>query len=162
MWRSCKNTFNSTIAYAFKLIGGAILWCFKEQNLISLSSIESEHKTLSFGAQEDVWLWQLLHKINPVTVTMTPTLLYCEDIKLTSTLPTPNSLSDFTLVHCDNESAMKLAKNPIFHSKSRHIGIQRHFIREWVALKEIKVRFLSTKLQLANMFIKVLPRLKLN
>lgn len=117
---------------------------------------------MSFGAQEAVWLRQLLHEINPVTVTPRPTPLSCKDIKITFALPTLNSLTDSTIVRCDNESGIKLAKNPIFHARSKHIGIQHHFIRERVALKEIEVRFLSTKLQPADMLNKTLPRLNFN
>lgn len=59
---------------------------------------------------------------------MTPTNLSCKDIKITSALPTPNSLTKSTIIQCDNESAIKLAKNPVFHARSKHIGIQHHFL----------------------------------
>lgn len=69
---------------------------------------------MSFGAQEAVWLCQLLHEINPVTIAMTSTPLYYKDIKITSTLPTSSSLTECTIVHYDNEIAIKLAKIQYF------------------------------------------------
>lgn len=113
-WGSCQDTFKSTGAYVLTLAGGAVSWCSKKQNLISLSSTESEYKALSFGAHEVVWLRQLLHEINPAIVTLRPTPFSCKDIKITYALPTPNSLTDSTIVDCDNNSAINLLRIQFF------------------------------------------------
>jgi hypothetical protein len=84
IWGSCQDTFRSTGAYLFTLAGGAVSWCSKKQNLVSLSSTESEYKALSFGAQEAIWLRQLLKETNPTS--MLPTPLSCKDLKATSAL----------------------------------------------------------------------------
>ena len=58
---------------------------------------------------------------------------------------------------CDNLGATYLSANPIFHARINHIEIDFHFVRERVANKQLDIRFISTKDQLANGFTKALP-----
>ena len=51
-----------------------------------------------------------------------------------------------TLLLLDNQSAIKLAKNPVFHKRSKHIAIKYHFIREKVENKEFNFEFVRTLL----------------
>ena len=57
---------------------------------------------------------------------------------------------------CDNESAIKLANNPVNHSQTKHIDIRHHFLRDHEAKGGIALRHVSTKKQLADIFIKPL------
>ena len=57
---------------------------------------------------------------------------------------------------CDNESTVKLANNPVQHSRTKHIDIRHHFIRDHVAKGEILLRNVGTKEQLADIFTKPL------
>ena len=57
---------------------------------------------------------------------------------------------------CDNESAIKIAYNPMQHTKTKHIEIRHHFIREHVARGDIDLSYVNTKDQLANIFTKPL------
>ena len=52
---------------------------------------------------------------------------------------------------CDNESAIKLANNPISHSRTKHIDIQHHFLRDHKTKEDIVLRHVSTKKQLADL-----------
>jgi hypothetical protein len=61
-------------------------------------------------------------------------------------------------IYCDNTSAINISKNPMMHSKTKNIPIKYHFIREHVAEKNIKVEYVGTKKQVANIFTKPLPR----
>jgi len=63
---------------------------------------------------------------------------------------------------CDNTSAIKLTKNPIQHSKTKHIDIRHHFIRDHVQKGDCKITFVKTKIQLAYFFIKPLDRYRFN
>jgi hypothetical protein len=57
---------------------------------------------------------------------------------------------------CDNKSAIKLANNPISHSRTKHIDIQHHFLRDHEAKGNIQIRHVSTEKQLADIFTKPL------
>jgi hypothetical protein len=61
-------------------------------------------------------------------------------------------------IYCDNTSAISVSKNPIMHSKMKHIPIKYHFLREQVAEKNMRVEYVGTKEQVAYIFTKPLPR----
>jgi hypothetical protein len=56
------------------------------------------------------------------------------------------------LMHCDNQSAIKLAKNPVFHARTKHIEVHHHFVRERVLGGEISLDYILTDQQLADIF----------
>jgi len=60
----------------------------------------------------------------------------------------------------DNQGSMALAKNPEFHSRTKHISIQQHFIREKVENEEVQLQYLPTGDMLADLLTKALPREK--
>lgn len=62
---------------------------------------------------------------------------------------------------CDNLGATFLASKPVFHSRMKHIEIDFHFAREHVASKDLSIRFVCSKDQLANLFTKGLPTARL-
>ena len=64
-----------------------------------------------------------------------------------------------TLLHCDNESSIKIARNPVFHSKTKHIIVHYHFIQEKLESGEIRITYISTREQVADLFTKPLGRL---
>jgi hypothetical protein len=65
---------------------------------------------------------------------------------------------DPILIFCDNTSAISISKNPVMHSKMKHIPIKFHFLWEQVAEKNIRVEYVGTKEQIADIFTKLLPR----
>ena len=76
------------------------------------------------------------------------------------------TLSDFGCEYkkipllCDNESAIKLANNPIQHSRTNHIDIRQHFVRDHEAKGDIALSHVSTDKQLADIFTKPLDEQK--
>ena len=62
------------------------------------------------------------------------------------------------LIFCDNNSAISLSKNSVFHQKSKHIDTRFHFIRELVKGGDISLKFCGSKEQLADIFTKPLGR----
>jgi hypothetical protein len=58
------------------------------------------------------------------------------------------------MLWCDNSSALALASNLVFHARTKHIEVDFHFVREKVTNKDIKLRYLSTLDQIANIFTK--------
>jgi hypothetical protein len=61
-------------------------------------------------------------------------------------------------IYCDNTSAIIISKNPVMHSKKKHIPIKYHFLQEQVAENNIRVEYVGTKEQVADIFTKPLPR----
>jgi hypothetical protein len=93
----------STSWYVFTLAGGAISWMSKLQNIVSLSTTEEEYVAASHACKEAVWLKVLFGEFG--------------------------RMQDKVKLHCDSQSAIHLAKNPTYHSKTKHIPIKYHFVR---------------------------------
>jgi hypothetical protein len=65
---------------------------------------------------------------------------------------------DLIPIYCDNTSTISISKNPMMHSKMKQIPIKYYFLREQVAEKKIRVEYVGTKEQVADIFTKPLPR----
>ena len=102
----------------------------KKQNSVSLSTTEAEYITAGSCCAQLLWTRKLLH-----------------DYGITQ---------DTMCVFCDNTSAINLLKNPIQHSKSKHIEIRYHFIRDLVEEKIVCLEFINTNNQKADIFTKPL------
>ena len=61
-------------------------------------------------------------------------------------------------IFCDNTSVIIISKNPVMHSKTKHIPIKYHFLREQVLSKVIKLEYVGTKDQIVDIFTKPLPK----
>ena len=73
-----------------------------------------------------------------------------EDIQVKYDEPTP--------ILCDNTNAINISKNPMMHSKTKHIPIKFHFLRELVTKKNIKLEYVETKEHIVDIFTKPIPR----
>ena len=65
---------------------------------------------------------------------------------------------DHIPIQCDNKSAINLSKNPVLHSKTKHIEIRHHFLRDHVQKGDCVLEFVDTKNKLADIFTKPLPK----
>ncbi|KAL0448174.1 UNVERIFIED_CONTAM: Retrovirus-related Pol polyprotein from transposon TNT 1-94 [Sesamum latifolium] len=97
---------------------------------------EAENRAAAMVAQEITWLVQLLKKLHQ---------------------PTEYGLP----LYCDNLSAIRLVENPVFHVKTKHVEVHYHFIREKVLQEEIKLKYVGTERQVADLFTKGLGDNKL-
>ena len=61
-------------------------------------------------------------------------------------------------LYCDNTSAINISKNPLIHTKTKHIAIKYHYVRELVQDKEVKMEYINTKEKIADIFTKELPK----
>ena len=61
-------------------------------------------------------------------------------------------------IHCDNTSAISVSKNPLFHSKTKHIPIEYHFLREQVTNQIVQLHYIPTIEQIADIFTKPLAK----
>lgn len=95
----------STSGFLFLLHGGPVAWSSRRQSCVALSTTEAEFIAACEATKEGVWLQRLLKEITPGPVGPMPLL-------------------------CDNQSAIQLIKNPVFHQRTKHIDVRYNFIRE--------------------------------
>ena len=62
------------------------------------------------------------------------------------------------ILYCDNTSAINISKNPMMHAKTKHIAIKYHYVRELVEDKQVKMEYINSKEQIADIFTKPLPK----
>ena len=154
-WGSCTRTRRSMGAYVFMLAGGSITWQCKRQLIVSRSSTKSEYRALSDGTQEVVWLHRLLAELLYPCVQALPLVQSNLHTNPDSSITQPS-----INIYCDNQGAIKLSHNPIFHARTKHIEIHYHFIRERVLGGEIRLHYIHTNLQPADALTKPLGRVK--
>ena len=107
-----------------------VCWSSKKQNCVSLSTAEAEYIAAGSCCAQLLWMKQTL-KDYGVNVKNVP-------------------------LFCDNESAIKIAHNPVQHSKTKHIQIRHHFLRDHVLKGDISIEHVKTEEQLADIFTKPL------
>jgi hypothetical protein len=95
----------------FHLFGGEISGMRKRQVVVALSTTEVEYMATTHASKEIVWLQRL-----------------CSSIGL---------VQQAVRLDCDSQSAIFLAKNPVYHSKTKHIDVQYHFVRDMVEEKVV-------------------------
>jgi kynurenine formamidase len=71
-------------------------------------------------------------------------------------------VSNSVLVNVDNQGAIQLVKNPMFHKRSKHIDIKYHFIRSELELGTINVEYVASEDNLADIFTKPVGKTKLD
>lgn len=115
------------------LSNGPIAWEAKKQKSVALFTMEAEYMALSEVAKESIYMRRLLKHMGH------------DDL-----------VSGATIVHCDNQSAIQLSKNCVFHGKSKHITIRYHFSRKASERGEIKIVYLNTERMKADILTKAL------
>ncbi|GKB26996.1 retrovirus-related pol polyprotein from transposon TNT 1-94 [Tanacetum coccineum] len=114
----------STSGYVFKFISGAISWSSKKQPVVSLSTTEAEFIAAVACACQSKWMMRVLERLG------------VNQQKCT--------------IFCDNNSTIKLSKNPIMHGRRKHIHIRYHFLRDLVKDNVIGMEYCGTEHQLAD------------
>jgi hypothetical protein len=112
-----------------------ICWSSKKQQSFAQSSAEAEYVSAALAISQAIWLRKILEDIG-------------------------EKQKNVVHLHCDNKSAIAMAKNPIYHSKTRHIAIKHHFIRKAIEEGEVELKFWRTEKQVADIFTKALPKEK--
>jgi hypothetical protein len=104
-WGTGVDDRHSVSGYLFQINGRLVSWSLKKQHVVTLSSTEAEYITLTHALKEAVWLHLLLGEI------------YNDEL-----------LNQAVTVFLDNKSAISMVKNNVFHSRTKHITIQYHYI----------------------------------
>jgi hypothetical protein len=126
----------STSGMVFYLGCNPISWCSQKQKVVALSSCEAEYIAASSAACQGLWLGRLLTD-----------LMMKKEVEP-------------VVLRIDNQSAIALCKNPVFHERTKHIEIRYHFIRDCVEAGSIDVQYVCTNEQLADILTKALSRPK--
>jgi hypothetical protein len=129
------DTMRSTSGYVFLLGGGAVSWSSKRQGMVTLSSTEAEYVAATHASKEALWLKRFLVELGWT--------------------------QDAVRVYCDNQSALRLMRNPQYHARTKHISVQFHFLRELIEGGELDFGFVGTNLQCADFLTKGVSREKL-
>ena len=117
--------------YIFNIGCGAVCWSSKKQETVALSSAEAKYVATASTTCQAVWMRRILEDLH-------------------------QSQSSATELFCDNKASILMAKNPVFHGRTKHIEIKHHFIREAIANGIIELKHGSTIDQVADGFTKAL------
>ncbi|GJX56609.1 retrovirus-related pol polyprotein from transposon TNT 1-94 [Tanacetum coccineum] len=128
----CKDDCKITSGGLQFLDEKLVSWSSKKQDCITMSTAEAEYVSLSAWCAQVIWMrTQLLdygYKYNRI------------------------------LMYCDSKSAIAISCNPVQHSKTKHIDIRYHFIKEHIEKGTVELYFFGTEYQLADLFTKALPK----
>jgi hypothetical protein len=130
-WAGDPTDRKSTTGFCIFLGDSLISWKSKKQDIVSRSSTEAEYRAMASTTTEIVWLRWLL-----------------SDMGIPLSEPTP--------MYCDNKSAIQIAHNSVFHERTKHIEIDCHFTRHHLQQRAITLSFVSSSLQIADLFTKTL------
>ncbi|GKD28902.1 putative RNA-directed DNA polymerase [Tanacetum coccineum] len=130
-WAGDKNNRRSTSGY-FTLVGGNLVtWRSKKQKVVALSSAEAKFCGITRGIAKVLWVRKLLAEIG---------------------YPPQES----SKVLSNNKTAIQISENPVQHDQTKHIEVDRHFIKEKLEAKIITLLFVRSEDQLANILIKAI------
>lgn len=132
-WAGCTSDRKSTSGYCSFVWGNMVTWRRKKRSVVARSSAEAELRAMAHGICEGIWLKRMLEElIIPTNYTMR--------------------------IICDNKATISMAKNPVQHDRTKHVEIDRHFIKEKIDHGIISVNHVPSCHQTADILTKTLPR----
>ncbi|KAA0035929.1 Cysteine-rich RLK (RECEPTOR-like protein kinase) 8 [Cucumis melo var. makuwa] len=128
-WAGSVIDRKSTSGYCTFVWGNLVTWRSKKQSIVARSSAEAEYRAMSLGICEKIWLQKVLSDLHQE----------CE---------TPLKL------FCDNKAAISIANNPVQHDRTKHVEIDRHFIKERLESGSICIPYIPSSQQIADVLTK--------
>ncbi|KAF3640417.1 Pre-mRNA-processing protein 40A [Capsicum annuum] len=136
-WVGSLSDRRSTSGYCVLVGGNLVSWKSKKQSVVVRSSAEAEYRAMAVATCELVWIKQLLR-----------------ELKFGGTGKME--------LECDNQAALHIASNPVFHERTKHIEIDCHFVREKILSGDIVTKFVNSSDQLADIFTNSLTGPRIN
>ena len=121
----------STSRYCVFIGGNLISWMSKKQDAVARASAETEYRTMALATCELIWLKHFLQELR-----------FGKDKQMK--------------LICDNQAALNISSNLVFHERTKHIKVNCHFIRERIASRCMTTTFVNSNDQLADIFTKSL------
>ena len=130
-WSGDMDDRRSTTAFVFYMGDTAFSWVSKKRPIVTFSTCEAEYVAATSCVCHAIYLRNLLKELG---------------------LPQEEP----TKIFVDNKSAITLAKNPVFHDRSKHIDTHYHYIRECIARKDVQQEYVKSRDQVTDIFTKPL------
>ncbi|GKB48469.1 retrovirus-related pol polyprotein from transposon TNT 1-94 [Tanacetum coccineum] len=125
----CEKNPQKSTSSACQILGGKLVcWSAKKQQSVAMSSAEAEYIAAAGCCASILWMKSQLSDYD-IHYKMVP-------------------------IFCDNTSSIAISNNPVLHSRTKHIDIRYHFIKDHILKGDIELHFIPTEYQLANIFTK--------
>ncbi|KAG8502733.1 hypothetical protein CXB51_000654 [Gossypium anomalum] len=134
-WVGSIDDMKSTSGYLFTLGSAIFCWSSKKQNVVAQSIDEVEYVAAASAVNQAIWLRKIMADLNLHQM-------------------------EATEINCDNQSAVAIVKNLVFHGRTKHFKIKFHFVREMKQAQEVKLIHCSSEEQLADILTKPLSVLR--
>jgi peroxiredoxin family protein len=131
-WGGFIDDMKSTSGFCFNLGSAIFSWSSKKQSIVAQSTAEAEFIAATAAVNQALWLQKLLRD------------LHMEE-------------EEATEISVDNQAAIAISNNPVFHGKTKHFNIKLYFIREVQKNGDVKLLYCRTEDQMADLFTKALP-----
>ena len=123
-WAGNPNDKKSTAGYFTFVVGNLVTWRSKKQKVVALSSAEAEFRGIKSGLTEILWQRRLMKEI-----------IFC-----------PSKCK----FYCDNKAAINISQNPVQHDRTKHVEVDRHFIKENIEKGIVELPFVAQKISLST------------
>jgi uncharacterized protein (DUF1330 family) len=134
-WAGSVKDRKSTSGMCFSLGSTMISWGSRKQKSVALSTAEAEDIAACEACTEAIWLRKLISDLF-------------------------DQIPESTIIHCDNQSCIRLSELPVFHERSKHIEIKYYFIRDKVQEGEVKLEYIPNDEQTTDILTKPLSKIK--